>query len=262
VGYQFGYSMWGFLIQAFLLLLIFFIIAFLVIDIVYLKHIDVVTWLLEKAGPFLGYMFGLAIIRQPLVHFVFLQKDEHGKRILAINHSSAFFNFQYFMIFANLAIGWISCLKRVLTSTIYNTFILPRLDISAFSRTFENKDNGFNYYVCLLALENVQTNPIVVTFVDLLMKSATEKESSAGQLNDISMTKVGEDKAKRKKVIRNRWQTATMLIVHPYLQLYRKKAVKALRLEALANAADAAKEEIEEVSFADKGIETDAVTKV
>lgn len=118
--------------------------------------------------PLLLYLAFLYITQILLTHFCFLQKDETGERVLALDNRYGwvqkgctciddlimfyfrkfFFNFHYFMIFGNAGLGVMSSILRVLKAVIYGLWVLPRLDMSTLGREFEQFDSGLcSFYV-------------------------------------------------------------------------------------------------------------------
>lgn len=88
-------------------------------------------------------------------------KDEHDKYVLAIDNRYVclvgllqklrrivnyfrrfFFNFQFFAIFANIALGFVSACIRILNGAVFGIISIARLDVSTISRQFEQFDAG------------------------------------------------------------------------------------------------------------------------
>lgn len=158
-------------------------------------------------------------IQHLIIHFFFLQ-EVNGTQVVALNNRyfieifvfiyfikypynktfrHFFFNFQYYMVFINMAVGLVACLMRMLISLFLGLWILPRLDMSTLNRAFERLDNGivetkiiiwlssssfiyiplgFSSYVCMLIVQHTQTNPVMVVFVNILLRCQLPTKSS------------------------------------------------------------------------------------
>jgi len=110
-----------------------------------------------------------------LAKYVFLADKD---TTLALDNRRLFHVFTFFLFFFNIFLGLFSCLKRILIGAILGVMFLGRTQKSVLSRDFELKDPGFNAYVGYLLLEHTHSNPVLVTFCQLLIKTINDRQAS------------------------------------------------------------------------------------
>ncbi|KAH9524779.1 hypothetical protein Btru_027806 [Bulinus truncatus] len=88
----------------------------------------------------------------------------------------------YFFLFLNVAVGLMSCAKRVLLSALFGALSISRLDRSTLSRDHEKSDSGYITFISMLVVDNAHNNPTMRVFAHLLWtKVLTERHSTSDQ---------------------------------------------------------------------------------
>uniref|UniRef100_T1IMT4 Uncharacterized protein n=1 Tax=Strigamia maritima TaxID=126957 RepID=T1IMT4_STRMM len=234
-GYQTAHIIWGFIIHLLVLFLVSFIIGEIIIVPLTISFVDFFLALLDYFGPILMVILLTLIIQWMLVRFFFIQ--DKGK-VLALDNRRNFYNLMYFMYFYNLLTGILTCFIRILKSIVFSVLTVPRLDQSIFPSTYERFDSGFKAYSCLLKMEALQSNSIVVVFVAIVNKKIkakkqmeSQKPSSTGSY--ILQQKLIRDynRRQRKLIAIHRWFLAWTLIHNEALVYERVKKFKQVRIK-------------------------------
>ncbi|XP_002731071.2 stimulated by retinoic acid gene 6 protein-like [Saccoglossus kowalevskii] len=227
-GFQVGYLIWGFIVQAILFGLLSLGLAYLV----FIPLIDGYgKFILDFAmsiWPAIVIGFALTILQRLLARFVFLQ--DNG-RTFALNNRRLFHNFSYLMFFFNMFLGLFSCLMRIVKAIILGTALLSRIDSSTLSKKFERFDPGFMAYVGFLHVETAHTNPIMVTFCHILIHLNNERKQlestyNSQQLDDFGMKGSTANNLRRRRIARNRWFLAYTLQRNPVMAVKRQLLFK------------------------------------
>jgi hypothetical protein len=101
------------------------------------------------------------------VRFVFL----YGNSGYAIANQRLFHNYDFFAFFINIFIGFYSFIIRISFSVVHALLWLSRLDKCALPRGYETEDPGYRTYVGFLLLDYQYSNPVVLTFIQMLQAS-------------------------------------------------------------------------------------------
>uniref|UniRef100_A0A914XJM5 Receptor for retinol uptake STRA6 n=1 Tax=Plectus sambesii TaxID=2011161 RepID=A0A914XJM5_9BILA len=213
VGYQVAYGTYAFIFQFFTLAIILCAVWFAFILIVVMGQWHLLLTVLASIWPTLAFVF-FTVIAQVILCNLFLQKggDSLANRPLALDNRHFFFNFQYFMVYVNAPLGLLACLGRLLQSMFFGLWTLSRLDMSTMSRTYEATDSGYLAYICLLTMENAQSNPTMNVFVQILLKSIEE-------------TRRYPPANRRRKLVINRWKLLFTLSNNPKLIKLRSESL-------------------------------------
>uniref|UniRef100_A0A914UWA8 Receptor for retinol uptake STRA6 n=1 Tax=Plectus sambesii TaxID=2011161 RepID=A0A914UWA8_9BILA len=213
IGYQMAYGTYAFVFQFLTLAVILCAIWFTFIIIVVMGQWHILLSFLTSIWPTLAFVF-FTVIAQVILCNLFLQKggDSITNRPLALDNRHFFFNFQYFMVYVNAPLGLLACLGRLLQSMVFGLWTLSRLDMSTMSRTYEATDSGYLTYICLLTMENAQSNPTMNVFVQILLKSIEE-------------TRRYPPVNRRRKLVINRWKLLFTLSNNPKLIKLRSESL-------------------------------------
>uniref|UniRef100_T1II79 Uncharacterized protein n=1 Tax=Strigamia maritima TaxID=126957 RepID=T1II79_STRMM len=175
-GYQVAYLVAGFSIQLFSLNFILLLLGEIIILPIQFAFWSFLLKVFEIIGPILLALILIKLTQYLLIRFCFL--EDKGKT-MALHNRRGFFIMSYFVFFYNIFTGVFSCAKRIFKGALIGTFLVPRLDTSVFPRIFENHDSGFKAYSCLLHLEALQSNPVVLTFITFLMRALCELQKGS-----------------------------------------------------------------------------------
>ncbi|PAA73890.1 hypothetical protein BOX15_Mlig024853g2 [Macrostomum lignano] len=129
---------------------------------------------IEYTWP-LGVVSGTLLLAQfILVKLAFNSKySTMGK--IAINNRHVYFNWAYFMFYFNVFWGIVAAVFQLVAAAVLAVCFLSRLDWCFFPKRFEFLDEGHFAYVGLLYIENAHTNPVMRTFLALLLDSTAER---------------------------------------------------------------------------------------
>ena len=170
--------------------------------------------------PFLFSIFLVNLINKLLsrcaAKFCFLQKNS---KLFALKNRRLFGFFLYYKFFYDCFMGIASCLTRMFKSILFGILFMSRLDYSFMGRNLERMDSAFMSYVGFLHWEAHHTNPILISFCQLLKKLVKQKETAT--MIKGSMKKK-QDKLFSKTRILNRWYLFRILSKNPHLIEYRK----------------------------------------
>ncbi|XP_064647438.1 receptor for retinol uptake stra6-like [Lineus longissimus] len=174
-GYQVAYIFWAFVLQFAFLAVLFAGLSYIIfIPMIYSKAMWFLH-ILRSYWPIIAISLGVNIASKIAAIFVFLQK--RGK-VFALNNRRLLFCVMYFLFFYNVFVGLFSCLMRMIKSILFGLFFLSRLDCSTLPRLFEKMDPGFKAYVGLIHVENAHTNPVLMTFVNMVKEEIQGKRDT------------------------------------------------------------------------------------
>ena len=140
--------------------------------------------------------------------FCFLQRKS---KVLALKNLRIFGLFLYFKFFYDCFTGIAFCIVRMIKSILIGILFMPRIDHSFMGRNLEKMDPAFMSYIGYLHWESHHTNPIVISFCEMMRNGVKSRE----KINDVNQVK-------RSRII-NRWRLVNILMKNPSLTRYRKK---------------------------------------
>ena len=212
-GFFIGYLIWGYvLIAVFLLLIYISIDAFVTFGSVrFLENI------LKSVIPIVLLIFFKQYLNKLLARYVFLQ--DYGE-VLAINNRRVLMIFLYFNFFLDAFLGLISSIIRIIKSIIGGCLYMCRLDYSPLGRKLEVMDAGFSAYCGFIHLEAMHRNPIMLAVASYLYGRMRAKQ----QINVSSVAQNLKGKDYSSRAIR-RWHLAVLMSRNPALVFRRKKAL-------------------------------------
>ena len=143
--------------------------------------------------------------------FCFLQRKS---KVLALKNLESYSLFLYFKFFHDCLTGLAFCLIRMVKSILIGVLFMSRIDYSFMGRSLERMDPAFMSYIGYLHWEAHHTNPIVLSFCDILKKNQKQKRKNS--------TRCNVDETKRNRII-NRWQLTYLLIKNSSLVSHRRK---------------------------------------
>ncbi len=115
----------------------------------------------------------------------------------------AYFLFVYFNFFFDCFLGIVSCVLRLVKSSIALLLYTPRLDYSTFGRSLEHIDSGYTAYTSYIYVEAMHTHPILITFTQIIYMNILEKRRRQKTFLLIDEKQIIEQN--RRKSIRFRW---------------------------------------------------------
>ena len=151
------------------------------------------------------------LIGNTAAKYFFVQKNA---RVLALKNLKFYSLFLYFKFFYDCFTGIAFCMLRMLTATAFSILFMPRLDYSFMGRSLEKMDTAFMSYVGYLHWESHHTNPIVISFCDLLKRylKLNNKLRKYNIVPNLARTRV-----------RNRWYMFYLMSKNRQLIQYRRK---------------------------------------
>ncbi|XP_072583994.1 stimulated by retinoic acid gene 6 protein-like isoform X5 [Vulpes vulpes] len=156
-------------------------------------------------------MYGLVL---PIIHnqgLEMLQGLGIGTRV--------FHNFNYFLFFYNVLLGLGACLSRLLISCILGTWLIARIDRTIMQNGYEGADMGFNAWIGMLYVDHYHTNPVLVSFCNILIIGHRERRLQRAikywYLNQSAGPRISTRS-------RTRWLLLQTLVNNPRLVMLRK----------------------------------------
>lgn len=168
-GYAIGFLFWGYFILFSLILVIIF--AF--------KLLFRFYFLLETLTQLLLPIVILILLKKIFIYYLtyyFLARKPGN--LLTLKCKKIFFLLSHFNFFFDCFLGSFLSILRIIKSCFVSLIFMPRLDYSVFGRSMESYDSGYLSYVSLIHLEAKQTNPIVITFCEILLKQKRKSKNS------------------------------------------------------------------------------------
>ncbi|OCU00711.1 hypothetical protein XELAEV_18006490mg [Xenopus laevis] len=221
-SWQVAYLLWGYIIMHVLQTVLGMVfVHFFVFPI---KHGQALQ-LFKDLGLFiltLGIVFALMTLQVVLAHFFFLQKKiscEDKQKPLALNNRKAFHNFNYFFFFYNVIVGLSACLLRLLWSVILGSWLIARIDSSILQRGYESADTGYKTWIGMIYVDHYHTNPVLVSFCDIVLTLRAEKNAREYSSNDVFADSAASNISSK---ARTRWLLYYTLLKNPRLILHRK----------------------------------------
>ena len=165
-----------------------------------------------------------------MVWFVFLDK----KVRMAIRNRELWDVFDLFQTVTNFIVGFFVFIRRLLTLIIFGFLFISRLDKPLVPRGYEWIDPGFATYQGFLYVEMYYSNPVMLTFIQLLIEEHCDKEVQEDeQEDDDALLQVEQNvgtprtnqrgtaiamKKKKLSKARKMWSLAYTLIKNPQLR--------------------------------------------
>lgn len=142
--------------------------------------------------------------------FCFLQRKS---KVLALKNLRTFGLFLYFKFFYDCFTGIAFCIVRMFKSILIGILFMPRIDHSFMGRNLEKMDPAFMSYIGYLHWESHHTNPIVISFCEIMRQGACSREKKQDN---------NSNQLKRSRII-NRWRLVNILMKNPSLMRFRRK---------------------------------------
>uniref|UniRef100_A0AAV2LKT2 Stimulated by retinoic acid gene 6 protein-like n=1 Tax=Knipowitschia caucasica TaxID=637954 RepID=A0AAV2LKT2_KNICA len=173
---------------------------------------------------FVGFalIFVIFKLQDFLVQLFFLQdklSQTDEKKPLALNNRKAFYCFNYFFFFYNVAMGITSCFIRIMISIVLGSFLVARIDRSILQKGYETFDRGYKTWVGMILADHNHNNPVMVCFIELLLSHVQEKqfECNYTEINSPLET----------CCVMKRWRLLYTLLKNPQLIPLRKQHLRA-----------------------------------
>ncbi|KAM4709281.1 stimulated by retinoic acid gene 6 protein-like [Discoglossus pictus] len=226
-GWQVAYILWGYLIMHIVQAL--FGIAFVYGFVYPIMHGEGLALLKGYGLSILTIAIVIVVMTlqvQIAAHF-FLQKKispEDKQKPLALNNRKAFHNFSYFFFFYNVILGLSACLYRLICSLILGSWLIARIDRTLLQRGYESADNGYNTWVGMIYVDHYHTNPVLVSFCNILLTSRAEKRLMISRSNE-NFTSITGYQIRESSQAKTRWLLSYTLLKNPRLIINRKLKV-------------------------------------
>ncbi|KAL1917623.1 uncharacterized protein VTP21DRAFT_4016 [Calcarisporiella thermophila] len=144
-----------------------------------------------------------------------------------IKRRRMFFHYAYFMTFADFSVGLTSYILRMTTMAFRIAFFSIRADRTIERWNIRSQDRGFLAYLGVLLYDHHINNPIILTFVGILLQ-ITSANTVVDRSSLTSSTAVEDGKSGHKDLVRdvtlrrkrarNKWFVAYTLIHNPSLR--------------------------------------------
>ena len=216
VGYQTAYLLISFFLTASMVLAFTSLIALITLI---GKHYGWNFVWSMVVGPVLAFsLFAFVyLLTFVLMFFVFTDRTEQG---IVFTNVRALHNFNYFMIFYRLILGFFSALQRVIISAALGLAHLPRLDRSLMMEGFTGLDRGYQTFLGFISVESELTNPTKIVFSKLLIQSRPRTVGQRGvstRRDTVLPTSVKKNVSAVSMRARNRWHVYYTLLKNPSL---------------------------------------------
>ena len=133
VGYLVGYLIWGFLTMY---LFVLFIGMIIIAMRMFIGDIIFSQLLLTLVPVLVVFLFTKLITFMCTSYFFLVPKT----RILALNNTRAYNIFLFFNLFFDCFMGFLSAIGRIITSSIFAIFMMPRIGYGFMGRKLERLD--------------------------------------------------------------------------------------------------------------------------
>ncbi|XP_043916929.1 stimulated by retinoic acid gene 6 protein-like [Protopterus annectens] len=223
-GWQIAYIMWGYFIMHIVQFLFGLFVAYSFA--LPIKHGQGLQMLKGYGIGVLtiGIVIALMIIQVMMASTFFLQKkispEDKGKP-LALNNRKAFHTFNYFFFFYNVILGIGACLFRLLCSFVLGTWLVARIDRTIMQKGHESPDMGYATWVGMIFVDHYHTNPVLVCFCHILLKSHYERKLQIYPEYSFFPRSSGTSRVSPRA--RTRWLLLYTLLNNPKLILLRKQ---------------------------------------
>jgi hypothetical protein len=211
-GYTVTYTCWGYIIM----FVVFTFISFQIATLIAFGGgctlgLLALVILLPFAVSFLVARLFNRFIGSLAAKYFFMQRKS---KVLALKNLKTYSLFLYFKFFYDCFTGIAFCLLRMLSSLLMGILFMSRLDYSFMGNSMERMDTAFMSYIGYLHWESHHTNPVAISFCDLLQKM---------QQRDSNLAVWQRRQATRRTRIVNRWQMAYLLLKNKTLVRNRRQ---------------------------------------
>eukprot|EP00041_Stephanoeca_diplocostata_P005251 m.58859 g.58859 ORF g.58859 m.58859 type:complete len:943 (-) comp15657_c0_seq16:1812-4640(-) len=111
----------------------------------------------------------------------------------AIQNRTLWDTFDLFQSIANFLVGIFMFIRRILTQILFGVLFISRLDKPLVPRGYEMFDPGFACYQGFLLIELYYSNPVMLTFIQLLSDTHLVSKKRRRQCNDGDLLHLGPD---------------------------------------------------------------------
>ncbi|XP_072583991.1 stimulated by retinoic acid gene 6 protein-like isoform X3 [Vulpes vulpes] len=221
-GWQIAYILWGYLIIHVVQSLCGMLIMYgLVLPIIHNQGLEMLQGL--GIGTLtISIVLGIMILQVWIASSFFLQPKMRAadkQKPLALDNQRVFHNFNYFLFFYNVLLGLGACLSRLLISCILGTWLIARIDRTIMQNGYEGADMGFNAWIGMLYVDHYHTNPVLVSFCNILIIGHRERRLQRAikywYLNQSAGPRISTRS-------RTRWLLLQTLVNNPRLVMLRK----------------------------------------
>ncbi|XP_072698127.1 stimulated by retinoic acid gene 6 protein-like [Canis lupus baileyi] len=221
-GWQIAYILWGYLIIHVVQSLCGMLIMYgLVLPIIHNQGLEMLQGL--GIGTLtISIVLGIMILQVWIASSFFLQPKMSAadkQKPLALDNRRVFHNFNYFLFFYNVLLGLGACLSRLLISCILGTWLIARIDRTIMQNGYEGADMGFNAWIGMLYVDHYHTNPVLVSFCNILIIGHRERRLQRAikywYLNQSAGPRISTRS-------RTRWLLLQTLVNNPRLVMLRK----------------------------------------
>ncbi|XP_077986652.1 receptor for retinol uptake stra6-like isoform X1 [Glandiceps talaboti] len=234
IGYQVVFMAFGFVVQAVVLFVVAFLLAFVFfIPVLYGWGLDVLLKLCFTLGPW-AFLAIIVLIGQACSAYKYFIQRYEGKPTLSLNNRRSYYNCYYFMFFFEFFWGYVVAVFRMIQGIFYGCVLISRCDLSMLNWRFEHQDVALQSYVAMLQVEVAHSHPIVLSCCKIMMRPILARWRNRMIVGDVESG--GNDNSLKRQMMRkrilarNRWHLAYTLYWNPMLKHLRKQRIK-LRAE-------------------------------
>ncbi|XP_054892748.1 receptor for retinol uptake stra6-like isoform X1 [Poeciliopsis prolifica] len=220
-GYQAAAVCLGMAIQTLVFFICFLFLVFLIIIPVFYGRNIIVFEVAGKSWPVWVTVILVTALQHVTAQFFFVQKDS-GTRDL--KNRESLFLLTYLLFVANVVVGLIVGIWRIVITALFNIVHFGRMDISLLHRTAQSYDPAYRYYTQFLKVEVSQSHPVLKAFCGLLLDVMVEVGRGGQKTRDAEegAQENRPHRAASSRRIRARWQLLYTLVNNPSLLGSRK----------------------------------------
>ncbi|XP_075996025.1 receptor for retinol uptake stra6 [Genypterus blacodes] len=223
-GFSAAHICLGMIVQTMVFFLSLLVAVFLIIVPVLHGQNLLLFQMMRRMWPFWLMIVLVVLIQHITARFCFIKKTA-GTRDL--DNRSCLFLLTYLLFPANVLIGVLLALWRMIITSLFNIVHMGRMDISLLNRNVEAFDPAYRCYAHYLKIEVSQSHPVMKAFCGLLLQSAGQEGITVQRTRDAEegiqlVHQEKKQKVSSAKRARRHWQLLYTLVNNPSLVGTRK----------------------------------------